>query len=135
MSDGVPPWRRPTVGAQVLAAPRPKLELKAVAYGFPLELEVHALVGFRLEHFSACHAKEEGVVGGGEVEAVTALEADDVGFVVDEFDCPAGFSGGAVSALAHGLLVVVGDEVLVEVAAELDGLGGVEELHGDDQDE
>ena len=126
MSERVPPRRRPTIGAQVCAAPRSQLDLEPVAYGLPLELPVDELVYLRLDDFIAGHAKKEREVGGGEVEPVAALEADDVGFVLDELDRPPGLSGVAVAALADGLFVVVGDEVLVEVAPQLHRPGGVE---------
>lgn len=131
MRDGVPPRRRAPIGAQVLAAPAPQLHLEPVPDGLPLQGPAggRALPGQGLEDLLPGHAEEEGLVGGGEVASVAAPEADEVGPALDGLDGPAGAGGGAVAALAGGLAVVVGDEVLVEVAPELDGPGLREEIH------
>lgn len=80
------------------------------------------------------HAEEEWLVRSGEVLSEAGFEAEEVGsaaVVVDEFDGPAGVLGGAVAVLSDGVFVVVGEEVLVVVAAEAHRLGVAEEIHAD----
>lgn len=129
MRDGVPPRRQPAVGPQKLAVPRLELNGALVFDRLPLDGAVEAF-GERLQHLPAGHPEEEGVVGGGEVLAVAALEADDVVGVGDEFDGPFGGFGGAVAVLGHGLLVFLGRQVLVVGVLQPDGFSLVEELHG-----
>lgn len=51
---------------------------------------------------------------------MAAPEAYDVGFVLDQLDRPSCVSGvTAPSALSHSLLILIGDEILVQVASEL----------------
>lgn len=75
-------------------------------------------------------AENKWVVGGGEVLAEAALEADDMGFSGDEVHRPADVRGGAVAGLADGFFVVVGLEVLAQMALEANSFGAVEKLHG-----
>ena len=60
---------------------------------------------------------------------MAALEAYDVVVLGDNLDDPLGALRGAVAVLGNGLLVVVGGQVFVVVAAESHHLGAVEEVH------
>lgn len=59
---------------------------------------------------------------------MAALKADNVALSVDKLDCPTGFSG-SVPALPYGFFILVGKQVLVEVASEFDNVSFVEKLH------
>jgi hypothetical protein len=79
--DRVPPRREAAVGAEVVAVPRLELRLEAVLDGLPLQRRVGGAAAGRrrLQHLAARHPEQEGLVGGGEVAAVSAAEAHDAG--------------------------------------------------------
>lgn len=78
-------------------------------------------MGEALDDFFSGDAHEEGLLGGEEVFAVAALEADEADVAGDVLDGPASAWGSAaVAVLADAFLVVFGEEVLVVVAAEPD---------------
>jgi len=77
----------------------------------------------------AGHAQEEAVVGGGEVLAVTALQANYVIVFSHVFYRPPRAFRGAFAVLRHRILVVLREEVLVVVAAEAHRLRAVKEVH------
>lgn len=129
MSDGVPPRRKAAIRSEKVAVAGLQLDTTTVPDGFPFHGGVKRGGGKCLEHLAAGHAEEEGVVGGGEVFAVAAFEADDVAVFRDVLDEPAGGLGGAVSVLCDGFFIFLGEEVFVVVAAEAHRLGEVEEVH------
>ena len=130
MSHRVPPRWSTSVASQVLSTPAPKPNLEPVANRFPLELPAKAIVELRLDHPVSGHTQKKRGVRSRKIPPVAAPEPHAVAVVVVYgFNDPFGPSGVAVLALVDLLEVTVGDEVLVEVAAELDGLGLREELH------
>lgn len=128
MGDRVPPRRHSTVGPQEVAVPGLELGLCPFSDGLPFDGGVRP-PRLRLGHFATGHAEQEGLVGGGEVLVVAALEADEVLGVRHKLDGPAGVLGGSVSILGDRLLVFLGHEVLVMVATEAHRLRVVKELH------
>ena len=125
---GVPPRWNPPVGSEKVPVTGLELDLRAVANGLPLDGGVepprHAL-----HHLAARDAEEQRLVGRRQVFSVTALESDDVVELRNELHRPLGVAGGSVAVLRDGLLVLVGQEVFVVVAAEAHRLRAVEELH------
>lgn len=132
MGDGISPRRRPAVCSEEHPGPRPQLNEKPIFPRFPLYGAVVRGCGGRisLDDLFSGGAENEWIFGGGEVLAEAALEADDVGFSVDEVDRPSDVRGGGVSGLANGFLIVGGLEVLAEMALEANGFGAIEKLHG-----
>lgn len=128
VGNGVPPRREAAIGAEEVAVAGLELDVGAIPDGLPLKGGVEA-AGEGLDDFPAGHAEEEGLVGGGEILAVAALEADDGVGSGDELDRPFGVLGGSVPVLGHRLLVLLRQEVLVVVAPETHGLSVVEEVH------
>lgn len=129
MGDGVSPRRRSAVCPEELPEFRPQLHVKPILPRLPLDGAVGCGGGGGLEDLFSGSAEDEGLVGGGEVLAEAALEADDVGFSGDELHRPADVGGGAVAGLADGILVVGGLEVLGEMALEANNFGATEKLH------
>ena len=103
----VSPRRQPTVSPEEVTVAG--LELDAVAFsdGLPLDRGIEA-PGKGLDDFPAGHSEKEGLVRGGEVLAVAALEADDGFGSGYELDGPSGGFGGSVSVLGHRLFVFLG---------------------------
>lgn len=120
----------------VLVVTKPKSRyLEPVPDGFPLDGRVRARARTRhgQDHFLASHAEEERGIGGGEIVAVAAPESDSPPAPSrDWLDRPPRvYRAARLAALPDCFRVfLVGDEVLVEVAAELDRVGLGEELHG-----
>ena len=85
-----------------------------------------------MKHFPAGHSEQERLIAGSQVLAVAAFETDDRvrASARCKLDGPASSFGRSTTVLVNRLLVVVGDKVLVVVAAEADGLGVAEEIHG-----
>lgn len=69
------------------------------------------------------------MVRGSEILVVRAFQADDVLGSGDELDGPSGVFGGSVSVLSNGILVFLGEEILVVVAAETHRFGVEEQIH------
>jgi len=135
VSHGVPPRREPRVGAEEVAVPgaearaaRALSAAAAVADGHPLDGGVES-VGQGLEHLAAGDAEEEGLVGGGEVAAVAAAEAEHAGGVRDRLHHPPRVRGRRVPVLDHVRLVLVRVQVLVVVAPQPHRPGALEQLH------
>jgi len=126
--DGVSPGRQAPVGAEEVAVASLELDAASVLDGLPLDGGVKPL-GEGLEDLVARHAQQEGLVGGGEVFTVTALEAYYVVVFGHVFDHPPRALGGPVAALRDRLFVLLRQQVLVVVAAETHRLGAVEEVH------
>ena len=125
----VPPRRQSPISPQEVAVAGLELDMVPVSDGLPLERGVDPL-GPRLGHLATGHAEQEGMVGGGEVLVVAALEADDGVGVGHELHGPARVLGGSVPVLSHRLLVLVGQQVLIVVATQAHRLGVAEEFHG-----
>jgi len=128
VGDGVPPGREPPVGAEEVAVPRLEARLEAVPHGLPLHRRVRAR-GRRLQHLPPRHAEQERLVGGGEVAAVAAPEADDAGDARHGLDAPPRVGGRAVAVLRDVHLVLVRVQELDVVALEPHHLGPREQLH------
>lgn len=128
VGHGVAPGREAAVGPEEVAVAGAELDVGALPHGLPLEGGVEA-AGEGLDHLAPGHAEEEGLVGGGEVLAVAALEAEDGVGVEDELDGPPGAGGGPVAVLGDGLLVLLRHQVLVVAAPEAHRPGVAEELH------
>lgn len=135
MRHSIPPRGRTPVRPQKLTIPRPKLHLKSIANGLPLKGRIEAAGWRDLKDLAAGYAEEERFVGSREVLAVATLEANDrrvIRSFIDKLDLPSGLSCGAVALLGDSFFVVFGEEVFVVVAAEADGFGAVEEVHGEE---
>lgn len=78
VGHGVPPRWQPTISPKKLTVPGLQLDMVPFFDGFPFDGRVQPL-RTGLKHFPTRHAEKEGLIGGGEVPVVTALEADDVG--------------------------------------------------------
>lgn len=129
VGHGVAPRRKTAIGAEVVAIPGLKLELETLTDGFPFDGGVKA-AGNSLEDLLAGHTKKERLVGGGEIAAVAADEADDSNRAsVAVLHRPTGVGGGAIAVLVDVVFVLLGGKVLVVVAAKPHSLGLVEELH------
>lgn len=129
MRDRIPPWHRCSIGSQELPSFRPQFHFIPFLDRFPLNRRILFRIGQSLENFFTGHAEQKGLVGCTEVSAMAAPEANGVGVTVDGLNDPPGPIGGTVAALSHGLLVIVGHEEFVEVAAKPDRFGLVKELH------
>ncbi|CAL4927869.1 unnamed protein product [Urochloa decumbens] len=125
--DGVPPRREPPVGAEEVSIPCLEARLEPVPHGLPLHRRVRAR-GRRLQHLPPRHAEQEGLVGGGEVAAVAAPEADGAA-VRHGLDGPPRVRGRAVAVLRDVHLVLVRVQELVVVALEPHHFGPREQLH------
>jgi hypothetical protein len=135
VGDGVPPRREPRVGAEEVAVARPeahgagvRVAAGVVAHGHPLDGGVEA-VGQRLQHLAPRAAQEEGLVGGREVAAVAAAEAEHAGGVRHGLHHPPRVRGRRVPVLDHVHLVLVGVQVLVVVAPQPHRPRALEQLH------
>lgn len=128
MGDGVAPRREAAVGAEEVAVAGLELDLDAVANRLPLDGGVEAR-GHGLEDLAAGDAEEEGLVGGGEVAAVAALEAQHQGGPVHDLHRPPGVAGRPVAVLAHALLVLFRDQIFVMVAPKPDHPRPAEQIH------
>jgi hypothetical protein len=135
VGDGVPPRREPRVGAEEVAVSRPeahgagvRVAAGVVAHGHPLDGGVEA-VGQRLQHLAPRAAQEEGLVGGREVAAVAAAEAEHAGGVRHGLHHPPRVRGRRVPVLDHVHLVLVGVQVLVVVAPQPHRPRALEQLH------
>lgn len=128
VGDRIAPGWKAAICTEEVAVRGAELDVGAIPDGLPLNGGVEA-ARESLEDLAAGHSEEKGVVGGGEVLAVAALEADDGFGVEDELDGPPGRLGGAVAVLGHGLLVLLRHQVLVVPAPQPHCLGVTEELH------
>ena len=128
VGDGIAPWREAAVGAEEVAVAGLELGLDAVADGLPLDGGVEA-GGHGLEDLAAGDAEEEGLVRGGEVAVVAALEAQNRGGPVHDLHRPPGVAGCPVAVLAHVLLVLVRRQIFVVVAPKPDHPRPAEKIH------
>jgi hypothetical protein len=129
VGDGVAPGREPGVGAEEVVVPRAEADgAGAVALRHPLDGGVEA-VGQRLRDLAARRAEEERLVGGGEVAAVAAAQAQHAGAVRDRLHLPPRVQGRRVPVLRYAGLVLVRVQVLVVVAPQPHCLGALEQLH------
>lgn len=130
MGHRISPRRQPSVGSEEITVASSELDSVALFYGFPLDGGVKPPRA-SLEDFATSHAQEEGLVGSGKVLVKAAPEADDVVGVFDQLHGPSRSLGWAAPILDNGLFVVVGQQVLVVMATEANGLGVVKQLHCD----
>jgi hypothetical protein len=135
MGHGIPPWWEPRVGTKEVAVPGAEARTMGtlstaaiVANGHPLDGGVEA-VGQGLEHFAASDAKEKGLVGGREVAAVAAAEAEHAGGVRDRLHHPPCVWGCCITVLDHMRFVLICVQVLVMVAPQPNRPGTLEQLH------
>lgn len=130
MGDRISPGGHPSVGSEEITVASSELDLVAFFHGFPLDGGVKPPRA-SLEDFPTGHAQEEGLVGGGEILVEAAPEADDVVGVFDQLHAPSSHLGGTAPALDDGLLVIVGQQVLVVMATKANSLGVLKQLHRD----
>lgn len=128
MGHRVPPRRQPTIGPEEVTVAGLELQVVTFPDWLPLDGGVKPS-GQGLQHLPTRHAQQEGLVGCGQVLPAGALQAYDGFGTGHELDGPPGVLGGTVSVLVDGLLVFLGQEVLLVVAAEPHRLGVVEEVH------
>lgn len=135
MRHSISPRRRSTVSSEKVTIPCFKLDLKSIANRLPLKGGVKAATGSCLKNLAASEAEEKGLVGSREVLAIAALEANKrLIIIINKFYLPSCLPCGAVTVLANALVVVFGEEELVVMAAEADGLGALEEVHGEEKE-
>lgn len=128
VGDGVARFEVVMVGAEEGAVVGAELDVGVLPHG--LQLEGGVREGRKgLEDLAAGHANEGQLVGGSEVLAVVALEADDRFGVEDELDRPLGTGTEAPAAQVDGLIIVPRDEVLAVAAPEAHRPGIAEKLH------
>ena len=106
MGDRVSPRWYTTIGSQEVTIPSLELDLGPFFNGFPLERRVEP-PRQRLDHFSTSHAKQKGLVRGGEVLVVATLEPDYAICAFDKLDSPPCVFGRPVSILDHRLFIFI----------------------------
>lgn len=128
MRNGVSPRRKATISPQKLTIPSLELNKRAILDGLPLDGGVKP-AGPGLEHLAAGHPQEKGLVGGGEVLSVAALQTNYGGSPRNGLDSPSGALAGSIAVLTDGFLVLLSQQVLVVVTLQTHRFGVVKELH------